>query len=196
VSGVAAGGGQRHLVRSPGALHREPVDHLRTGPTLRCPQDDHWPLWTDGDAVLACGPLDLGDLVEDGVEGRGEKLVDGGGVVAGDEIRLVSVPGQQRGQLVVADAGQHRRVSDLVPVEVEDRQHRAVTDRVEELVRVPRRRQRAGLGLTVADDARDNELGVVQGGAVGVRQGVAKLAAFVDGPRRLRGHVGRDPAGE
>jgi hypothetical protein len=79
---------------------------------------------------------------------------------------------------------------------MEDRQNRAVAGRVEELVRVPARGQRPGLGLAVPDDGGDHQLGVVEGGAVGVRQRVTQLAALVDRPRGLRGDVARYPAGE
>jgi hypothetical protein len=79
---------------------------------------------------------------------------------------------------------------------VQDRQHRAVAARVEELVRVPARRERPGLGLAVADDAGDDELGVVEGGAEGVHQRVAELAALVDRAGHLRRRVAQDPARE
>ena len=69
-------------------------------------------------------------------------------------------------QLRVRDAREDRRVGDLVAVEVEDRQDRAVVDRVEELVRLPARGQRAGLGLAVADDAAHDQIRVVERGAV------------------------------
>jgi hypothetical protein len=58
-------------------------------------------------------------------------------------------------------------------------------------VRLPTRGQRAGLGLAVTDDAGHDEIGVVERGAMGVREGVAELAALVD---RARG-LGRDVAG-
>lgn len=53
-------------------------------------------------------------------------------------------------------------------------------DGVEELVRVPGRGERPRLRLAVADDAGHQEVRVVEGGAVRVRQGVAQLAALVD----------------
>ena len=99
-------------------------------------------------------------------------------------------------QLVSWDAGQDGRVGDLVAVQVQDRQHAAVAGRVEELVAVPAGGERPGLRLAVADDAGDDQVGVVEGGPVGVGQGVAELAALVDGARRLRGDVAGDAAGE
>ena len=65
-----------------------------------------------------------------------------------------------------------------------------------ELVGVPAGGQRPGLGFTVADDARDEQVGVVERGAVRVHEGVAELAALVDGAGRLGSDVARDAAGE
>src|SRR5439155_18399315 len=59
---------------------------------------------------------------------------------------------------------------------------------------VPARGQWAGLGLAVADDASDEQVGVVEGGTEGVRQRVAEFAAFVNRPRRLRGDMRWDAA--
>ena len=99
-------------------------------------------------------PLDRGDL---GRSTRPAWRPAAGAPVAGSSPSTrygpVAVPGQQRGQLVVADPGEHGRVGDLVAVEVQDRQHRAVAGRVEELVGVPGGGQRPGLRLAVADDA-------------------------------------------
>ena len=61
---------------------------------------------------------------------------------------------------------------------------------------MPARRERPRLRLAVADDAGDEEFGVVEGRAVRVRERVAELAALVDRARRLRRDVARDPAGE
>ena len=130
------------------------------------------------------------------VERLGHELVHGRRVVALDEVGLVAVADEQRAQLVVRDAREHGRVGDLVAVEVQDRQHRAVARRVDELVGVPARRQRPGLGLAVADDAADEQVGVVEGRSVGVDQRVAQLAALVDRARRLGRDVAGDAAGE
>ena len=55
---------------------------------------------------------------------------------------------------------------------------------------MPARRQRPRLGLAVADHAADEQIGIVEGGAVGVCDRVAELAALVD----RAGHLGRDMA--
>src|SRR5215813_3242594 len=96
----------------------------------------------------------------------------------------------------MADARKDGGIGDLVTVETEDRQHGAVAKRIEELVRVPRGGERPGLGLAVADDARDDEIRIVERRAIGMRQAVTELAAFVDRPRRLRRDVRPDVSGK
>ncbi len=161
-----------------------------------CPQHDHGPRRARAIAVVASPALNCGDLVERLVH-RGRKLlVDIGRIVADDEYRSVPVSLQKTGQLVVTDPRQHGGVRDLVTVQMQDRKYGAVTDGIEEFVRVPARRERSCLRLAVADHARDDQFGIVEGGAVGVNERVAELAAFVYRSRGLGGHVARDPARE
>ena len=75
-------------------------------------------------------------------------------------------------------------------------QHGAVADRIQELVGVPGGRERTGLGFAVPDDAGDDQIRVVDRHAIGMRQAVAELPAFVDGARRLGRDVAADVAGE
>jgi len=183
----------RHLVRPPAVLDRLAVDLLRARPALRRAQHDHRPL-------AARAALHRGDPVQRLVEPRREALVHAQRVLAveaaGDEDRLVAAALHQRNQLALRDPGEHRRVRDLVAVQMQDRENGAVRLGVQELVRVPARGERAGLGLAVADDAADRQPGVVERRAVGVRERVAELAALVDRARRLGRGVARDAAGE
>ena len=79
---------------------------------------------------------------------------------------------------------------------MEHRQHRAVGLRIEQLVRVPARRERARLRLAVADDAGDEQVGVVERRSERVHECVAELAALVDRPGHVGRDVARDPARE
>ena len=58
-------------------------------------------------------------------------------LVAFDEVGGPAAALEELLQLLVLDAGQHGRVADLVAVEVQDRQHGAVGDRIEKLVGLP-----------------------------------------------------------
>jgi hypothetical protein len=194
---VAPHAAERHLVGAPRPLDRTALAVvLRARPPLRGAQHDHRPPRPCPVAADACPLLDRGDLVEHGVERCRQPLMHARRVVAGHQVRLPAVPPHQIGQLLVADAVEHRRVGDLVAVQVQDRQHRSITDGVEELVAVPRRRHRPGLRLAVTDDARNDEIGVVERGAERMGQGVAQLTALVDGARDLRRHVAWDAARE
>jgi hypothetical protein len=146
--------------------------------------------------ALARGALDLRDLLGDLVERGGHQPVHRPWVIALDEARRVAVALQQRAQLLAGYPREHGGASDLVAVEVQHGQHRAVAHGVEELVRVPTRGQRAGFGLAVADRAADEQVGVVERGAVGVNERVAQLAALVDRAGRLGRDVAGDAAGE
>lgn len=193
---VVADARQRHLMGAVGALHLGAVDLTRAGPALRRPQNDHWPAGTFDDAPGAGPPLDLGDLVQHAVQRRREGPMHLGGIVAGHHVRLVARPAQEVEQVALGDPGQHGRVGDLVAVEVQDGQHRAVARRIEEHVGEPAAGQRPGLRLTVADHAGHQQVRVVERGAVGVAQRVPQLAALVDRTRHVRRHVAGDAARE
>ncbi|PQM46103.1 hypothetical protein C1Y40_03724 [Mycobacterium talmoniae] len=196
MSGIVVGFGQRHLMGPPGALHLLAVDHRRSGPALGGAQHDHRPQRAVFDPVDPRGLLDGRDLVEGLIQRGRQLLVHDRRIIAGHGDRPVAVAVQQRIELVGGDAGQHRRVGDLVAVEVQHRQHRAVADRVEELVGMPAGGQRPGFGLPVADDAGHHQIRVVERRPVGVHQGIAQLAALMDRPRGLGGDVAGDTAGK
>lgn len=106
-----------------------------------------------------------------------------------DEDRLIAKSYEQAAEILVACPRQDRRIGDLVAVEMQDRQHSAVASRIEKLRRMPGRRKRASLSLTVADHAGYNEVRIVERGAEGVDQRISEFAAFVDRTGGLRGHV-------
>src|SRR5262245_60960605 len=117
-------------------------------------------------------------------------------VVSLDEVRRVAHALEEFLQFVLRDAGKEAGIGDLVTVEVEDWQNAAVARRVEELVAVPASGQRAGLRLAVTDDAGNDQVRVVEGGAEGVAQRVTEFTAFVDAAGRFRGDVAGDAAGK
>ena len=187
---------ERNLMRAPRVLHGQAVDLLRSSPALRRAQDQHRPSRPARLAVLARGALDARDVVERVVERRRELLVHVVRLVARHDQRPVAVALEQREQLGFGDAREDGRIRDLVAVQMEDRQDGAVGLRVEELVRVPAGGERSRLRLTVADDAGDEQIRVVERGAECVRERVAELAALVDRSRSLRCGVTRNPTGE
>src|SRR5215468_8272308 len=93
-------------------------------------------------------------------------------------------------------ARQQRGIVDLVPVEIQDGQHRAIANGIEKLVDVPRSSQRTCLGFTIPDHCRDDQIWIVKGGAARVRQNVTQLATFVDRAGCFGSAVTADTAGK
>ena len=150
VLGVAPNLAHRHLMRAPVAFLALAVDLLRAGPALRGAHDDHRPDGPLREAVGAGNVLDAPNVVNDLFQRRRHQLVHGLRVVALDEMRRVAVAAHQGFELFMRDARENRRIGDLVAVEVQDWQHGAVAHGIEELVRVPARGERPGLGFAVA----------------------------------------------
>ncbi len=178
------------------AFDREAIDDLGAGPAFGGAQDDHRPAGALFEAVGAGVRLDLLDFGDDFVEGFGHQLMDDGGIFAFDEVGGVAVAAEELFELFVGDAGQDGGAGDFVAVEVKDGEDGAVAGGVEKFVGVPACGERAGFGFAVADDAGDPEVGIVEDGAEGVGEGVAKLAAFVDGAGGFGGDVAGDAAGK
>src|SRR5262249_40506675 len=88
--------------------------------------------------------------------------------------------------LFVADAREKSRIIDFVAVQVKDRQNCAIPNGTQELVDVPRSCQWSCFRFSVSDNGRDNQLGVVERSAAGVRKNVSQLASLVDRAGSLR----------
>ena len=119
------------------------------------------------------------------------------GIIAFDEERLVAIAEKQMlrslRRCIRAEDG---RVGDLVAVQMQDRQHCAVMRRVQKLVGMPRCRQRSGFGFAVADHACADQIGIVEGGAIGMHQGIAEFAALIDRTGRFRRRMAWNAAGK
>jgi len=178
---VGTSGRNGNLVSSEGSLDLLAVNHRRPGPAFWRAQHDHRP----SRKAVPTGPIrrvDLLDVIEAPVEHARERLVRLGRVgseVDGHLARVIPVPTQQLVQVLRRDASEDGRVRDLVPVQVQDREDRAITVRIDELVHVPTRRQRSSLGFAVTDDTEDRQVGVVQGGSVAMEQRVSEFAPLV-----------------
>src|SRR6185312_1739762 len=181
--------GDRYLMRAERSLRLLPVDELGARPALGRTQHDHRPWDAMREAVLARFLLDALDVRQNGVHGGSHELVHHVWVVSGDETRIVPVASQQRRQLVVADSRENGRTCDLVAVEMQDRNNRAVPGGIEEFVRMPACRERACFCLTIPDCTTDEEIRIVEYGAIRVQQRISQLSAFMYGSRCFRSDV-------
>ena len=94
----------------------------------------------------------------------------------------------------MADAREQRRIVDLVAVEIQNRQHRAVTDGIEKFVDVPGSGERPGFRFAVTDHGGDDQVRIVEGRAAGMRQHVAEFASFMNRAGRFGRAVTADAA--
>jgi hypothetical protein len=105
------------------------------------------------------------------------------GIEAFDETGRPAIPAQQ-----VSSSLWSMRASSvgllILYIEVKNGKDGAVADGVQELIDVPRSCQRPGLRFSVAHHGRDDQAGIVGGGAAGVGPHIAELASLMDRPRR------------
>ena len=186
----------RHLVRAPVALGALAVDLFRARPALGGAEHDHRPARAFRETVATRVGLDALDLGDDLVERGCHELVHLFRLVPLDEIGRVPISAKKLVQLLMADPSQDAGIGDLVAVQVEDRQNHPIGCRVQEFVGMPTCRQRPGLGFAVADHAGHDQIGIVEGGTICVREAVAEFAAFMDRTRSLRRDVAWNAAGE
>ena len=117
-------------------------------------------------------------------------------IVAFHKVGRPAAASQELLQFLVLDAGQDGRIADLVAIQVQDRQHRSVANRVEKLVGLPGGRQGTRFRFAIANHARNDQPGIVERGAEGMADRVPEFAAFVNRPRRRRRNVAGNPAGK
>src|SRR5579871_5192209 len=118
------------------------------------------------------------------------------GLVTFDEAGRPSAAAEKLIQFLAGNPGEDGRVGNLVAVEMQDRQDRAVGDWIEELVGMPRRGERPGFRLAIADDAGNEEIGIVEHRSERMAEGIAQLPALVDGAGALRRRMAGNSTGK
>ena len=188
--------GDGHLVRPVRALHRMAVHFLGAGPALGRAEHDHRPAGAGGIAVGTGMALDALDLPDGPVQRGGHLLMHYSRLITLHKARLPAAAAEEALHLLMGHAGEDGGICDLKAVQVQDRQHRAVGNGIDELVAVPGGGQRAGLRLAVAHHAGGDQVRIVRHSTEGVSQGIPQFAALVDGAGRLRRHMTGHTAGE
>ncbi len=175
-----------YLVRTPGVFDRFSVHYLWPGPALRRSQDDHWPHWESGGPSCAGVILNRVDFLDDRVERMRHQLVHGLRLMAFHKIRLVTIAGEKLSQLRISETAEYRRIRDLVPVQMQNWKNSAVASGIQKLVRVPTGCEWTRLGFAVTNHAANQQVWVVKGSAIRVRNRVSEFSSFMNRARRLR----------
>ena len=87
------------------------------------------------------------------------------GISAFDEDRLITVPSEKVVEFLMADASQDAWVGDLITIQMEDRQYRAISGGVEKFIGVPACRKRACFRFAVPNHCGHNQVGIIIRGA-------------------------------
>src|SRR5271167_4318811 len=172
----------RHLVRPPGALQPLAVELLRASPSFGSAHYDHRPSRTNriGGVTLSRLLLDLANFHNTSFKRCRHQLMDRLRLVSRYHVRLVAIPTEQAFEFVVRNAREDRRVGNLVAVEMENRQYRSVTHRVQEFIGMPRGCERSRFRLAITNYCDGNQTGIVESSAVRMGEAVAKFSSFVD----------------
>src|SRR4029077_12232971 len=186
----------RHLMRPPGTLEPMAVDLLGRGPALRRAQNYHRPARPARHSASARLFLERADFEDATFERSRHPLMHSRRSIALDHVRLVAVANEKALELLGRYAGKNRRIGNLVTVEMQNRQHGSVADRIEEFVRMPRRRQRASLRLAVPHHCGHDQIGIVERSPEGMRQAVSEFAALMNRARGLGCAMTADSAGK
>jgi len=154
-----------------------------------------WPLFEKSNLQAGCQQCHAKDRITPGAEtiNLGRDLFYVRGCVGchryegfDREPEEMTTASQQIRQLVLANTREHGRPGDLIPVQMQDRNHSSVTRGIEKLVRVPARCQRTGFRLAISNDATRHQIGIVEHRPVSVQKRVSEFSAFMDGTRRFR----------
>ncbi len=185
-----------NLVSAPKILDLVAVDFFGAGPTFGRAKNDHGPTRASG-VVIGAGVLLDGTNIENALlESGGHFLMHDGGIVALDEVGIVAVADEKRFEFIVRYAGEDSGIGDFVAIEMEDGKNGAIANGIEKFIGVPGGGERAGFGFTIANGDGDDEIGIIECGAVAVGEGVAEFATFVNGARSFGSAVGTNAAGE
>src|SRR5688572_22174356 len=122
---------------SPIVLGPFAIDFFRAGPSFRRTENDHRPQRS----LLGTRPSRLGldavNVFNNSIERCRHRLVHLLGIAALDKIWRIPVAPEELIKLLMTDAGQDAGIGDLVAVEVQDREHDAISEWIQKLIRVP-----------------------------------------------------------
>jgi len=108
------------------------------------------------------------NLFDHRIEGRRHPLVHGFRFVPFDKIGFVTVSAEEVDQLVIAETSKDGRIRNFVSVQMKDGKHGPVARRIQKLVGMPTRGERARLALAVTNYRAGDQAGIVEDCAIGV----------------------------
>src|SRR5919199_3816608 len=164
-----------NLVTTPKTLGFLAIYFLGPCPTLGRSQNNHRPLRTLSKAVGAGIVLNGFNFLNDGVQGSCHQLMHGFGIGAFHEVGLVAIADEQAFYFLMTNSRQDCRVSNLVAIEVQDRQYCTIPYGVEELIGVPSCSEGPSFSFPISYDTANYQVRVIKGSPVSMRNRITQF---------------------
>src|SRR6516225_5691077 len=128
--GIFADHWDGNLMSAPKSLNFLSIYFLRSGPSFWAAQNDKGPTRYGSSrivvAAFSCPSLNDANFIECLFENLSHAPVHQVGIRSGGEQRFVTVSAKQLNNVLIRQSAEDSRIGNLVAVEMEDRQHRAV----------------------------------------------------------------------
>ena len=108
--------GDRNLMSTERTFNLKPVNNLRTCPSFRSTEDDHWPYRTFRIIVLTSVLLDCFDLFDYSIHCLSHLLVHGHWVVAFNEVWFPAAAFEEAFKFFMRKTGEDSWVADLISI--------------------------------------------------------------------------------
>src|SRR5919202_3084211 len=112
------------------------------------------------------------------------------------EVWFVAIADEQAFYFLMTNSRQDCRVSNLVAIEVQDRQYCTIPYGVEELIGVPSCSEGTSFSFPISYDTANYQVRVIKGSPVSMRNRITQFTTFMDRARSFRGDVARNSTRE
>src|SRR5579884_3390598 len=178
---VGSDAGERHLVGSEGSFYRQPILLFWTRPTFWRPQYDGGPTRSIiARASVSCSFLNSAYRSVTSIECCGKCLMDVMRFRTLHEMHVVPVSLDDAAEVFIACTAGHCGAANFIAIQVQNRQDRAITRRVQKRRAFPRARKRTCLCFAVANDSSHEQVWIIEGRAECMGKHVTELTAFMD----------------
>src|SRR5665647_3966840 len=100
-------------------------------------------------------------------------------IIAFHIIRNPSIATEKLIKFVMADTCENGRVSNFITIQMKDRQHSPVGNRIKKFIGVPCSCQRSGFRFTVTDNACNDQSGVIEYSSKSMAERITQLTSLV-----------------
>lgn len=156
-------------MRTPKTLKEMTVNFSWSRPTFWSAEDDDRPEWTERFARVACLLLVLFDFQDASLHSGSHCLMHSIWIATLDKVRCPTIANKESLELPMADTGQKRGVIDLISIQMKNRKHCTISDRVKELGAMPTCGKRTSLRLAVSYHSNCNQIRIIEDSSKCVR---------------------------